>query len=221
MALQAKSPEAPNSPKPERPTDSVILGGLEDQQGWAAEALYDAVAPTVRCTLLRVLQRREGDFEDLARQSFEHIVRTIAERQFWVECSLTVWAAVIAVRIAIATLRTREREQRELDSDALDSTLQSEPASLQAPTEPAATGRDSCTRWVAMDHLFQARTETLKMQRHLVTMQPDLAEIVFLHDAMGVDLDDVAHVFGLTGPAARSCLAQARRELLQLTANQS
>lgn len=220
MALQAKSPEAPNSPKPERPTDSVILGGLEDQQGWAAEALYDAVAPTVRCTLLRVLQRREGDFEELARQSFEHIVRTIAERQFWVECSLTVWAAVISVRIAIAALRTREREQRELDSDALDSTLP-ESASRQAPTEPAATGRDSCKRRVAIDHLFQARTETLKMQRHLVTMQPDLAEIVFLHDAMGIDLDDLAHVLGLTGPAARLCLAHARRELLQLTAHPS
>lgn len=219
MALQANRSDPSSPSKPERPTDSVILGGLEDQQGWAAEALYDAVAPVVSRTLLRVLQRRGNDFEELARKSFEQIVRTIAEHQFWVECSLTVWATIITVRVAIEALRSRERERHELGSEPPDSRPDHDLGSLRLATDPPSRDRESCQRRVSVDHLFEARTETVKMQRHLVMMQAELAEIVFLHDAMGIELEDVAHVLGVTGPAVALCLAQARQELLQLAAH--
>lgn len=201
MALQAKRPDRDRvdatPKKPSNPSDPVILAGLEQHEPWAAEALYDSIASTVERALERVLQRRSGDFDDLARKAFERVVRAIADRNFWIECSLTAWALVAAVGVGLEALRARDRELYVVN--------------WGAPTEGA---HDSFPP-SAVTELLEARAETITMQRVLAKMKAELAEVVFLHDRMACSVADLACVMGIAPDVVETRLARARRDLLR------
>lgn len=200
MAQQAQRPDALRKQielEPEGSTDAAILDGLERQQAWAAVALYDAVSSVVGQSLYRVLQSGGGDFDDLVRKTFERIVRTIAERKFWVECSLTVCASIVAVGVAMEALRARDRRRREVELRA----------SVDAEHDPFP--RSTTTE------RLETRSETVSMQRVLAEMKADLAEIVFLCDVMGYSATDVASVLGLTSDMVQLRLVQGRRDFLR------
>jgi RNA polymerase sigma-70 factor (ECF subfamily) len=200
MALEAKLPDITDreaGSKPEPPSDASILSGLEMQQAWAAAALFDKLENVVERAIYRVLQQRGNDFEDLVQITFERIVRTLVERRFSAQCSLTTWASAIATNVAIDAVRARVRERRVFASDPVD-----------------LADRDITIRGTAVDRL-ELRAEVLALQAVLAQMNPGQAEAVFLHDVMGHDLSEVAAIAGVTVAAAQSRLVRGRKEFLR------
>lgn len=201
MALRAKRPDPSRAAAPPLQAvnlpDPVILAGLEQQASWAVEALYDAAAPAVERALERLLQRRSGDFDDLARKALERLARAIAERGFWLDCSLTVWGSILAVRVGLEALRARDRELRGVDSG------------------PFVAADDDEFPPSAVTELLETRSQTITMQRILAAMKAELAEVIFLHDAMGCSVADLSSVLGVTADAVAAQLSRGRRDLLR------
>ncbi len=125
MPLEAKSSESEQSPKSGShpcPSDADILIGLERRENWAAIALFDRLESAVECSLYRVLQQRDHNFEDLVQICFERIVRTLRDRKFNADCSLATWASAIAAHVAIDSLRARTRKRKLFEQSGLEST---------------------------------------------------------------------------------------------------
>lgn len=200
MASHAKRPDslrAVATPlQAVNPPDRVILAGLEHQEAWAAEALCDATVPVIERVLDRLLQRRSGDFDDLIHKALERLARGIAERRFWLDCSLTVWASVFAVGVGLEVLRARDRELRGVDSG------------------PQVAADNDAYPPSEVTELLQARSQTITMQRILAAMKPDLAEVIFLHDAMGFSVAELSSVMSMTADAVETQLSRGRHDLL-------
>jgi DNA-directed RNA polymerase specialized sigma24 family protein len=179
------------------PSDRAILAGLEQQEPWAAEAFYDSTAPVVERALVRLLQRRSGDFDDLIHKTLDRLARAIAERRFWLDCSLAVWASVYAVGVGLEALRARDRELCGVDS-----------------TPRAAADEDDFPP-SAVTELLETRGQTITMQRTLVAMKADLAEVIFLHDALGCSVADLSSVMGITAEVVTAQLSRGRHDLLR------
>jgi RNA polymerase sigma-70 factor, ECF subfamily len=199
MALEAKLPdiETREAEKSEGHLGASILAGLERQDAWASAALFDRLEAVVERALYRVLQQRGNDFEDLVQITFERIVRTLVERRFSAQCSLTTWAAAIATNVAIDSVRARVRERRIFAAESID-----------------MADHELSTRAAVADRL-EVRAEVLRLQTVLAQMNPGQAEAVFLHDVMGHDLSEVAIIAGVTIAAAQSRLVRGRREFLR------
>lgn len=200
LALEADLPDIANEvseARPSCPTDSSILLGLERREAWASAALFDRLETVVERSLYRVLQQRGSDFEDLVQITFERIVRTLMERRFAAQCSLTTWASSIATNVAIDAVRRRVRERRLFGSTPIEN--------ADSELFSHATGADS----------LESRTEIDKLQRVLTQMNPGQAEAVFLHDVMGHDLREIAEIAQISVAAAQSRLVRGRKELLR------
>lgn len=200
MALEAKLPDLdpPQSAATSSGnSDGSILAGLERQESWAAAALFDRLESVVERALYRVLQQRGNDFEDLVQITFERIVRTLVERRFSAQCSLTTWASAIATNVAIDSVRARVRERRVFASDSVD-----------------LADRELSLRGMGTDRI-EVRAEVSRLQSVLAQMNPGQAEAVILHDVMGHDLAEVAVIAGVSVAAAQSRLVRGRKEFMR------
>jgi RNA polymerase sigma-70 factor, ECF subfamily len=200
MALEAKLPETARPQPGNMPaghSDGSILIGLEQQQAWAAAALFDRLESVVERALFRVLQQRGNDFEDLVQITFERIVRTLLARRFCSQCSLTTWASAIATNVAIDSVRARVRERRIFAAESVD-----------------MADRELSLRGAGTDRM-EVRAEVARLQSVLAQMNPGQAEAVFLHDVMGHDLAEVAVIAGVTVAAAQSRLVRGRKEFMR------
>jgi RNA polymerase sigma-70 factor (ECF subfamily) len=52
-----------------------------------------------------------------------------------------------------------------------------------------------------------------RLQDYLLTMNPDRARAVLLHDALGYDLSEICALTGATYAAAQTRVSRGRREL--------
>lgn len=200
MALEAKLQEPENrelNSRVQNHSDASILAGLERREAWASAALFDRLEAVVERALYRVLQQRSNDFEDLIQITFERIVRTLVERRFAAECSLTTWASAIATHVAIDALRARVRERRVFAPEPID-----------------LVDRIGSAQSIGSDRIEQ-RAETLRLQTVLTQMNEGQAEALFLHDVMGHDLSEVAVIAGISVAAAQSRLVRGRKDFLR------
>jgi RNA polymerase sigma-70 factor (ECF subfamily) len=62
---------------------------------------------------------------------------------------------------------------------------------------------------------LEARSRLELVRQHLVAMKPALAEAIFLHDALGHDLAEIALMTGTSVAAAQSRLVRGRKELFR------
>jgi RNA polymerase sigma-70 factor, ECF subfamily len=177
-------------------TEEQIIAGLADGEHWAAEALYDRLESIVERTLRRVLQASNVDYDDLVQVTFERIVRTLVERRFSGACSLSTWASAIAGHVGIDALRARARERGLLANHCL----------AQAATLPTVSGAE---------RQLEARSEIAQLQQILASMNPQQAETLMLHDALGHELSEIAVMTGVSVAAAQSRLVRGRKELLR------
>lgn len=206
MALEAKLPDVERHESAANtgcPSDAAILAGLEHNENWAAEALFDHLVSVVERSLFRVLQQRGTDFEDLVQVTFERIVRTLVERRFSAQCSLATWASAIATNVAIDSVRARVRERRVFGAEPLD-----------------IADRDASFRLCGAERM-ETRAEILRLQRVLIQMNPGQAQAVYLHDVMGHDLTEIAEIAGTTVAAAQSRLVRGRKDFLRRAKRES
>jgi RNA polymerase sigma-70 factor (ECF subfamily) len=177
-------------------SDSELIDAFERGEGHACETLYDRLIGVVEGTLWRVLGRRDQSHDDLVQASFEQIVVTLAKRRFARACSLSSWAASVTSHVAFNTLRARTRERRVLDP-ARDGDHEARTHGGSFDVEREAGVREALTR----------------VRWHLADMDPNRATTVFLHDALGHELAEIAVLTGVSVAAAQSRLVRARKEL--------
>lgn len=178
-------------------SDEQLIEAVRRGDTRVADELYDRLVGVVDRTLFRVFGRRESDHDDLVQISFERVVETLSTEAFARACSLETWAASIASHVGLNALRSRRRERRWLDRDT-DSAVISE----RKPTMEA-------------ERTIEARSRLELVRQHLVAMKPALAEAIFLHDALGHDLAEIALMTGTSVAAAQSRLVRGRKELFR------
>lgn len=190
-AVPTESPP-PEGPPPLR--DAELIAGVQRGDDRLSAELYDRVAGVVDRTLYRVFGRRESDHEDLVQSTFEQIVVTLSRRRFAAACSLSTWASTIATHVGLNALRSRRRERRVVDRDA---DVDEAPGSEHA------------------ERSLEARSDVARLRGHLAAMDEDKANTLFLHDALGHDLAEVAVLTGVSVAAAQSRLVRGRKDLLE------
>jgi RNA polymerase sigma-70 factor (ECF subfamily) len=68
---------------------------------------------------------------------------------------------------------------------------------------------------VDAERALEARGTLETVRRHLAAMNPSQAETVFLHDAIGHELAEIAVITGVSVAAAQSRLVRGRKELFR------
>jgi RNA polymerase sigma-70 factor (ECF subfamily) len=177
-------------------TDEQLVAAVQDGEEQVAAVLYQRLVDVVDKTLYRVFGRREADHDDLIQMAFEQIVVTLSKRTFAGACSLRTWASSVTANVALTALRQRARERKVL---ARDVSLSEE--ALSAPSD------------VDLEQSVDARGRLARLRMHLVSMKSPYAETVFLHDALGHELAEIAVMTGVSVSAAQSRLIRGRREL--------
>jgi RNA polymerase sigma-70 factor, ECF subfamily len=181
-----------------QPTEANLLQGIVRGERWAADALYDALYPSVARSLQRVLHDPSHDYEDLVQTTFERLMRTLLEQPNTQVVSLTAWASGIAAHVALDALRKRVRERKLFRTENPD-----HPDALEHARAPNA------------EHGIEARHQLAIVRSVLSSMKADLAETVVLHDMVGHDLRETAEATGVSVAAAQSRLVRGRKELLK------
>ena len=173
------------------PSDAELLSGLRRGDGRIAAALWSELAPTIERTICRTLGRRATDHDDLVQVTFERLVRTVADDKYSGECSLRSFASLLAARVAIDALRTHYRERRLFDQ-----------------VERDAIGGDPEAR-------LDARAELVRVRLTLATLTEERAAVLWMHDALGHELKEIALILGISVSAAQSRLVRGRAQLLE------
>jgi RNA polymerase sigma-70 factor (ECF subfamily) len=158
------------------------------------------VAKRLQSVIERVLQRVLGssdpEYEDVLQDALERVLATLEGDRFRGECPLSVWAALIARKVAADTLRERYRERRVF--------VQSETVECPAEFSSAEGGPE---------RLAQARERLRGFTSALSQLRAGSAEIVYLHSVLGYELAEIAPMVGISVAAAQSRLVRGRREI--------
>lgn len=184
------------SEAPPGPSDGDLCDGVAQGDAAMAELLYDRLIDVVDGTLCRIIGRREDDHDDLVQASFEQILLTLMRGRFARRCSLSSWAARISTHVGLNALRSRRRRRRVVDRRHDGTDVAERQSAGPSPEQQVAARRD-------LDRL----------RAHLATMDERKATALFLHDALGHDLGEVAELTGVSVAAAQSRLVRGRREL--------
>jgi RNA polymerase sigma-70 factor (ECF subfamily) len=179
-------------------SDEQLIDAVQRGDSRVADELYRRLAGVVDRTLYKILGRREPDHDDIVQSAFEQVVLTLARQQFAGACSLETWAARVAGHVGLNALRSRRRERRWIDRSTEGSTTPEHPLVRQ----------DS-------EKALEARSRLDQVRRHLAAMKPEQAETVFLHDALGHDLAEIAMMTGASVAATQSRLVRGRKELFK------
>ena len=180
-------------------SDEQLIDAVQRGDSRVADELYRRLAGVVDRTLYKILGRREPDHDDIVQTAFEQVVITLARQQFAGACSLETWAARVAGHVGLNALRSRRRERRWLDRTTEGAAASSEHPLVRQDSEKA----------------LEARSRLDQVRRHLAAMKPEQAETVFLHDALGHDLAEIAMMTGASVAATQSRLVRGRKELFK------
>lgn len=175
-------------------SDEELIDAVQRGDHRITRLLYDRLYGVVDQTLYRVFGRREHDHDDLVQAAFEQIVLTLSRQSYARACNLRTWAASITSHVGFTALRSRKRERKVVAREvSFDSSL--------VPTRTVA------------ENVAAASLELDRVRRHLLSMKPEQAETVFLHDVLGHQLAEVALIMRVSIAAATSRLVRGRREL--------
>jgi RNA polymerase sigma-70 factor, ECF subfamily len=152
------------------------------------------VRPVVRAVVRRVLGANDPEYEDILQSSLERVLQTFEQGMFR-NGSMSQWAAVVARNVAVDALRARTRERRVLSRD------------------PDAAGAN-CQAVVDPERLAGARELLAQFASALSRLRAGSAQVVYLHDAFGYELSEIAVTLGISVAAAQSRLVRGRRQIV-------
>jgi RNA polymerase sigma-70 factor (ECF subfamily) len=179
-------------------SDEQLIHAVQQGDSRVADELYRRLSGVVDRTLYKIFGRREHDHDDIVQMAFEQVVETLSKQQFAGACSLETWAARVSSHVGLNALRSRRRERHWLDRDS----------DVVALSELRPTAHES-------ERQLEARARIEQVRRHLVQMKPEQAETLFLHDALGHDLAEIAVMTGASVAATQSRLVRGRKELFR------
>lgn len=183
---------------PSQISDEQLISAVQQGDSRVADELYRRLAGVVDRTLYKIFGRREHDHDDIVQMAFEQVVETLSKQQFAGACSLETWASRVSSHVGLNALRSRRRERHWLDRDS----------DVVALAEQRPSAHES-------ERQIEARARIEQVRRHLVQMKPEQAETLFLHDALGHDLAEIALMTGASVAATQSRLVRGRKELFR------
>ena len=172
--------------------ESRLIEAIRSGDSRVAGELYDHLRPSIDHALRRVLHHRYRDFDDLVQQTFERILRALAEGRFEGRSSLRTWASAIATHVALDALRSGSREARRFVP------LEDLPPHAVRPRADVGV---------------EAQIELRRVQSILSRMKPDLAETLVLFEVLGHPVEEIAGLRGASVSATQARLHRARLEL--------
>jgi RNA polymerase sigma-70 factor (ECF subfamily) len=187
LRLVASNPSAKIAPLVD---DAELLASTVEGQRDAAAALHDRLRPCIERTVRRLLGPRDPDIDDCVQNAFVEIVRSVD--RYRGECALEHWASRVAAHIVYKHIRRRRIERKVFEADADASVIVGE----------AAPGRR-----LAMRSLLA------RVREKLAALDAKKTYAFLLHDVLGFDLKEVAHIEGTSVAAAQKRLVRGRREV--------
>lgn len=173
----------------------------------AAGDEIQSVRSAVDLVLRRLIGTQDPEYEDLLQSSMENVLVTIDRGNFRGECPTGGWAAVIARNVAVDAIRVRARERL-----------------LFAQEETALTDADAVHQVGAErgpEHLTDVQERLRHVKSALIGLCPHKANVIFLHDFLGHQLDEVARILSITVAAAQSRLVRGRRQIIDSVGGQA
>jgi RNA polymerase sigma-70 factor (ECF subfamily) len=157
-----------------------------------------SVRSTVDTVVRRLVGSTDPEYEDLVQSSLVNVLATFDGGKFRGDCPPRGWAAVIARNVAVDAIRARARERRVIahDGDAV------------ADERGHADG-------LGPERLTDLRETLDRVNLALSGLGPKKARVVYLHDVLGYQLEEVATMLGTSVAAAQSRLVRGRREIIE------
>ncbi len=171
----------------------TILGGRRASPALST-GLCRRIQSAVTSALRQVVEIDDPDFADLSQLSLENIIRSFEQGRFLGHCSPERWAATVTRNTAIDEIRCRQRRRRLFEQ---------------------ASDAEDCPVEVNSEGLADARHTVERVTSAMDGLGPDKANVVFLHDALGYELREVADILTTSVAAAQSRLVRGRRKIVK------
>jgi RNA polymerase sigma factor (sigma-70 family) len=168
----------------------------------AVVAEMQDVRSAVDLVLRRLIGTQDPEYEDLMQSSMENVLTTLERGNFRGDCPTGGWAAVIARNVAVDAIRVRTRERQ------LFTRTESDLAQADAVRNVGLAAEHG------PEHLTAVQERLHRVKSALMGLSPHKANVVFLHDILGHQLDEVAGILGITVSAAQSRLVRGRRHII-------
>jgi RNA polymerase sigma-70 factor (ECF subfamily) len=161
----------------------------------------ESVQSTVDTVVRRLVGSRDPEYEDLVQSSLVNVLATLDRGKFRGDCPTGGWAAVIARNVAVDAIRARARERRMFAPEGWDADMVDDQSRSDANLGP--------------EKLTDIHLTLDRVNRALVGLGPKKARVVYLHDVLGYQLDEVATMLGTSVAAAQSRLVRGRKEIVE------
>jgi RNA polymerase sigma-70 factor (ECF subfamily) len=166
------------------------------------EAVRDTmknVQSTVDTVVRRLVGSTDPEYEDLVQSSLVNVLATFDGGKFRGDCPPRGWAAVIARNVAVDAIRARARERRVISHDG----------------DAVADERGHTEGSLGPERLTDLHETLDRVNRALRGLGPKKARVVYLHDVLGYQLEEVATMLGTSVAAAQSRLVRGRKEIIE------
>lgn len=147
--------------------------------------------------LRHVVGANDPEYDDLVQSCLENVLVAMRAGTFRGDCPLDRWAATIARNIAIDSLRARSRDRRVFSHDGSDDFLDDRAVVVEGA-----------------DHLAEVRQDLLDIEGILLELGPAKATVVYLHDVLGYEINEISALIGTSLAAAQKRLVRGRREIV-------
>ncbi|MEY2935779.1 MAG: hypothetical protein RL033_6528 [Pseudomonadota bacterium] len=211
-------------------SDAELFECISRGEERAASSLYRKLLPEMELALLAVLERRDVRRDALVQTSFERMIARISRRRYAEACSLKTWASAVSAQVALQALRVEQRRQRRSARGRRGATQLSAvptsnvPASV-APSSIASTSiapSSIAPSSIAPSSIAPGPTSERSSftSRGVIALRDCVsrssaahAEMVVLHDLLGLPTAEIATLMRLSLSATQSRLARAHKEL--------
>jgi len=157
------------------------------------------VQSTVDTVVRRLVGSTDPEYEDLVQSSLVNVLATFDGGKFRGDCPPRGWAAVIARNVAVDAIRARARERRVISHDG----------------DAVADERGHTEGSLGPERLTDLHETLDRVNRALRGLGPKKARVVYLHDVLGYQLEEVATMLGTSVAAAQSRLVRGRKEIIE------
>jgi len=165
----------------------------------AARDTLKTVRSTVDTVVRRLVGSTDPEYEDLVQSSLVNVLSTFDRGKFRGDCPPRGWAAVIARNVAVDAIRARARERRVIAHDG-----------------DAVGDEQGHAQGLGPERLTDLHETLDRVNRALRGLGPKKARVVYLHDVLGYQLEEVAAMLGTSVAAAQSRLVRGRREIIEV-----
>jgi DNA-directed RNA polymerase specialized sigma24 family protein len=180
----------------------ALFDGIRSGDERVASEVASQLLPVVHATLDRLLGTASAPHDDCARRSLEQIILEISRHPHpWV-CRLEVWASALTARVALTLLRPRS-SLRSLHGATPRRGGKADSSRPHPSLEPRLDSERQLARRAGIERL-----RTL-----LAELPPAQAEVIVMHDVLGLAKSQIAATLRISLEALTSRLASGHERL--------